>query len=283
MVHVNEALLLKWSWRFKKDGICLWKKIVVGCHGSNRSWSSIPYSPSSNSCWKFIARVGEKLWNGKPLNSYIRGTVGNGESFHFWIDAWLYDEPLRTIYPQLFIIEKNKWATISDRLQVINGSKHLIWDWSAAPVSAQQVSELFNLLSDIYDFEWKGDTDSWRWTADSSGIYSVKTAKNLLSNGSAATNTWNMNWYGWVPLKCKVMAWRATLNRLPTKIELFKRGVPIQDKACVFCNSDDETAIHIFTGYFYTAEIWTRIQSWCNIAPLIVFDVSDILKSIEAQ
>ena len=92
-----------------------------------------------------------------------------------------------------------------------------------------------------------------------------------------------MNWSGWVPLKCKIMAWRATLNRLPTKMELFKRGVPFQNNACAFCNSDEETALHLFTGCFYTAEIWTRVQTWCKIAPLLVFEVSDILKTVESQ
>lgn len=282
--HVNDALLLKWSWRYRNEGSSLWKKVVLGCHGSSNTWSLFPCSPSINSCWKFIVKNGEKnLWNGKPLNSFFVGTVGDGKNFHFWVDAWLYDEPLRILYPHLYRIEKNKWALICDRIKVTEGRKTMVWDWSVAPNSPQQITELFNLLAVIYDFEWKGGDDKWEWSTAPDGLFSVKKAKNQMLNDSIDPNRWYMSWSGWAPLKCKIMAWRAIRNRLPTKKELVKRGVPIQNITCTFCNEVEETALHIFTGCFFTAEIWTRVQAWCKLAPMIVFEVSDLLKLTELQ
>ncbi|XP_035840262.1 uncharacterized protein LOC118487486 [Helianthus annuus] len=45
---INDALLLKWAWRFKKESNCLWKRVVMGCHGSSRLWSMLPCSLSAS-------------------------------------------------------------------------------------------------------------------------------------------------------------------------------------------------------------------------------------------
>jgi hypothetical protein len=107
--HVNDALLLKWTWRFKIEDQSMWKKVMLGCHGSSRSWSSLPCSLSASGCWKQITQIGEKrIRNGISLNSFFVATVGNGESVNFWADSWLHNEPLRYIYPNLFRIERRK-------------------------------------------------------------------------------------------------------------------------------------------------------------------------------
>ncbi|XP_021979513.1 uncharacterized protein LOC110875619 [Helianthus annuus] len=93
----------------------------------------------------------------------------------------------------------------------------------------------------------------------------------------------NMKWKGWTPLKCKIMVWRADLNRLPTKMELIKRTVTIEDMSCVLCEADSETAIHLFTGCIFSSEIWARVALWCKLAPLFVFDVKDLLSLAETQ
>ncbi|PWA54381.1 reverse transcriptase zinc-binding domain-containing protein [Artemisia annua] len=96
--------------------------------------------------------------------------------------------------------------------------------------------------------------------ANSDGHFTVNSAKRLMFNRAAVTNGWVMNWKGWAPLKCKILAWRASLDRLPTKMELIKRGVPLQHAMCTFCNSEDETLLHLFTGCPFSDEIWSRIQ-----------------------
>lgn len=94
--HVNDALLLKWTWRFKKEGPSLWKKVILSCHGSSRLWTMLPCTPSASGCWKNIVKIGEsKLRNGSSLNSFFVGIVGDGSSINFWADSWLFDEPLR--------------------------------------------------------------------------------------------------------------------------------------------------------------------------------------------
>ena len=187
-------------------------------------------TPSASGCWKNIVMIGESnLRNGSSLNSFFVGIVGDGSSINFWADSWLFDEPLRQIFPQLFRLEKRKWSTISDRLKVVNRIKTLHWEWTTAPTTSQQVADLFSLLSAIFDFDWKGGIDDWNWSADRSGLFSVNSVKKLLISNVQQLNNDHFRWKGWAPLKCKVMTWRATINRLPTKTELLKRGVPLLD------------------------------------------------------
>ncbi|PWA81931.1 reverse transcriptase zinc-binding domain-containing protein [Artemisia annua] len=73
------------------------------------------------------------------------------------------------------------------------------------------------------------------------------------------------------------MAWRAAINRLPTKDELLKRGVPLQSDLCVFCSSYAESASHLFTGCIFATEIWSRVATWCRLPPIFAFEVTDLL------
>ena len=88
----------------------------------------------------------------------------------------------------------------------------------ANPSTYEEITELFDLLSDIYDHQWKGGADCWEWKGDKNDMYTVKKAKKLISKRSMAINSSNMTWAGWTPLKCKIMVWRADLNRLPTRV-----------------------------------------------------------------
>ncbi|KAJ0599753.1 hypothetical protein HanIR_Chr03g0108551 [Helianthus annuus] len=45
----------------------------------------------------------------------------------------------------------------------------------------------------------------------------------------------------------------------------------------------DETSLHLFTGCYYSDEIWSRIQRWCRMAPMYAFEVSDLLKMTDLQ
>ncbi|XP_022004627.1 uncharacterized protein LOC110902226 [Helianthus annuus] len=171
-----------------------------------------------------------------------------------------------------------KWVKVSARVTVVNNIKTLTWDWRSNPNSAAEVTELFQLLNEIHDFNWKGGIDSWNWKHASDGLFSVKSAKSLLSDNNLAVQIPKIKWKVWVPLKCKIMVWRVVLNRLPTIAELVKRGVRPQQTCCAFCQADLETSFHLFTGCMFVQEVWYMVETWCRLNPNILFDVADILK-----
>ncbi|PWA64830.1 reverse transcriptase domain, Reverse transcriptase zinc-binding domain protein [Artemisia annua] len=96
-------------------------------------------------------------------------------------------------------------------------------------------------------------------------------------------NVSKLKWVGWTPLKCNIMVWRADLNRLPTRVELVKRGIQLDNELCPLCDADQETSTHLFTGCLFTSEIWSRVGAWCRLSPVFAFDISDLLMLADNQ
>ena len=71
--------------------------------------------------------------------------------------------------------------------------------------------------------------------------------------------------------------WRAEMDRIPTRLALVRRGVNIQDVSCVLCDTGDESSMHTFTGCGITVIVWSFVERWCRLEPIIVFDVKDLL------
>ncbi|XP_021994139.1 uncharacterized protein LOC110890798 [Helianthus annuus] len=208
---------------------------------------------------------------------------GDGSSLNFWSDRWLREAPLRVVYPHLFRLERCKWVSVSQRVVLENNTKVLHWDWRAAPSTHEEISELYSLLNDIYEFQWRGGQDRWTWSPEKDGMFSVSSANKLLANYVASANNYMIDWKSWVPLKCKISVWRAARNRLPTIAELIKRGVPIQDSNCVFCQGEMKTSLHLFIGCALSQEVWSRVERWCRLRQGFAFDVLDFLQLPDTQ
>ncbi|KAJ0789017.1 putative reverse transcriptase zinc-binding domain-containing protein [Helianthus annuus] len=88
-----------------------------------------------------------------------------------------------------------------------------------------------------------------------------------------------MDWRKWVSLKCNIFTWRAELARIPTTDALLRRGIYIEDDACPFVNSTEESVTHIFTGCIISTVLWQKVTSWCRILNWFVFSFRDLLKS----
>lgn len=95
------------------------------------------------------------------------------------------------------------------------------------------------------------------WHYDSKGLFSVKSAYKVAislqdtasssSPNPTAASTWNKIWKASVPGKEKVFVWNACCNILPTRSNLEKKGVVV-DNICVFCSSSSESSLHVFSA-----------------------------------
>ncbi|KAK9050814.1 hypothetical protein SSX86_030213, partial [Deinandra increscens subsp. villosa] len=224
-----------------------------------------------------------KLPNGCSLNSYFVRTVGNGSAISFWGDTWLRDTPLRLVYPNLFRLESDKWVMVGDRVKTVNGARIIQWGWKNDPTSQVEISELFQLLDDLFEFHGTVANDVWMWKEDANGVFSVRSAKELLYKSYNSIHLQTINWKVWVPLKCRIMVWRTIRDRLPTCVELAKRGVQLQSDSCIFCQSDQESSLHLFTACIYAHEVWNRLVDWCRLPPFFAFSVQDILQLGESH
>ena len=66
---------------------------------------------------------------------------------------------------------------------------------------------------------------------------------------------WSQLWNLHVPNKSKLFAWKACKNILPTKANLYHRGV-IDDSTCEACALAPEIVGHLFWDYIVTKDVW---------------------------
>ncbi|MFS7966568.1 putative reverse transcriptase zinc-binding domain-containing protein [Helianthus anomalus] len=182
------------------------------------------------------------------------------------------DQPLKMSYPNLFQLEVVKNCSVKD---ILEGQG--LWLWGYDPNTEDELSELGNLRNKLLDISLSNRSNSWRWLGDRSGSFSVGSVKKLIIDSSNFSGRFVMEWSKWVPLKCNVFAWRAGLYRIPTVDALIRRGIPIDNDACSFYNSADESFNHIFSAYIVSTVLWQKISAWCRISNVFAFSFCDLL------
>lgn len=71
-------------------------------------------------------------------------------------------------------------------------------------------------------------------------------------------------WKSRAPSKVVAFAWRALLNRVPTKLNLALRKVlgPEDSKLCVLCNRLDESSTRLFLHCEVASLVWSKLMWW---------------------
>ncbi|XP_022030513.1 uncharacterized protein LOC110931426 [Helianthus annuus] len=119
--------------------------------------------------------------------------------------------------------------------------------------------------------------DKWLWKFDGSGSFNVASIKRILGAANRVRPARVFKWNNWVPEKVGIVAWRAEMERLPTKSALFARNIPVQNQMCAMCGNYFETSEHIFVSCHFAQLIWQNVVNWCSIPPIIAFDIKDLL------
>ncbi|GJV01614.1 RNA-directed DNA polymerase, eukaryota [Tanacetum coccineum] len=106
-----------------------------------------------------------------------------------------------------------------------------------------------------------------RWTCDLSGDgeFKVKVIRNFIDDLFLPSSDVATRWVKFIPIKVKVFSWRARRDRLPTRVNLSRRGV-LLDSICVLfvmllwrmfsMFSFDVTWLGLFFVKFVVGGIW---------------------------
>ena len=68
-----------------------------------------------------------------------------------------------------------------------------------------------------------------------------------------------------VPSKVAVFAWRLLKDRLPTRDNLRRKQIELQDYLCPFCRIMEESASHLFFHCSKILPLWWESLSWVNL------------------
>ncbi|XP_071702841.1 uncharacterized protein [Rutidosis leptorrhynchoides] len=81
-----------------------------------------------------------------------------------------------------------------------------------------------------------------------------------------------------VPKKLEVFVWRAVQRRLPSRVELDKRGIDLHTIRCPLCDEDLETIDHILIFCKHAYDLWVRVFAWWGLGNVTNLSISEILR-----
>ena len=184
---MNNALLLKWWWKFKdNDYHSSWKTLIQFLyHGTTAPAYISPF-------WHEILQLSEL---GSKCVQYSPGHISQ---VRFWEDIWLGQCALSSQYPQLYANCLNPHVLFQD---VINTQgEAVIFIDILTGICLAEWNAILHTLSQL-SFTHQFDKLAWRWTA--SGHFSVHSLYLILNYRGVLTEQPLLWWFLPLPPKIK--------------------------------------------------------------------------------
>nr|GEY51299.1 RNA-directed DNA polymerase, eukaryota, reverse transcriptase zinc-binding domain protein [Tanacetum cinerariifolium] len=112
---------------------------------------------------------------GIDLFSLCTRKIGNSDDSSFWKDMWYGEQPLKAMFPRIFLLDTDKNCSIASRVR--------LQDWSSVlrhqprgGVESFQYDGLIKVIDNIILMEHR---DSWQWSLDPIG-FSVALVRSLV-------------------------------------------------------------------------------------------------------
>lgn len=110
--------------------------------------------------------------------------------------------------------------------------------------------------------------------------FSVKGLRSFIDQSSLPSHHLATSWNKIVPKKVNIHAWRVVKNRLPTKFNLWFRGVHHNSLICPCCGNGIETLFHIISYCHIAKMVWKAICIWLNMDIPFYFDPADLIQFV---
>ncbi|KAL5173270.1 hypothetical protein HKD37_16G045845 [Glycine soja] len=226
----------------------LWTRVLNSKYGGWRNLEETGNSAKQCVWWRDVKQAFNQSQQGLVIQNNMRWKVGDGEKTDKWINQ---EESLAERYPRLFIISSQQNHTIRQ----MGTQNNTGWEWNFSWRRLLFDNEIDTAISFLRE-----QIDIWEWIEDSSGIYTTRSAYNLIWEEIAGgqKEDWSMElWKTKIPSKMR--------GRLPTKQNLRKRNIQINNMLCPFCSGAMEDECHLFIHCIKIQPIWWESMSWMNV------------------
>ncbi|KAJ9553570.1 hypothetical protein OSB04_017615 [Centaurea solstitialis] len=179
-------------------------------------------------------------------------------------------------YPRMMALDVDRNCYLVDRLQQMEGRAVFNGRWNRAMISERETRDLAEIESICTTIQLNNEDDRWVWSLDKSGAFTVASLRKAIDDMRLDRGDTPTLWNKIVPTKIRMLIWRARLDRLPTKVNLVKRGVAIDNVGCELCNLQDETGGHLFMDCILATETRRALNRWWDILKVNLRNFDDL-------
>ncbi|MDV3193925.1 MAG: hypothetical protein Q8835_02560, partial [Sweet potato little leaf phytoplasma] len=247
----NQAMLAKQSWRLIKYPNSLLAKVLKGRYYKTGNFLKASLGNNPSYVWRSL------LWGRELFMKGFRWRIGSGVGIDASSDPWIPREgSCKPIAPH----PNTQNLTVANLI-------HRNGTWNEQMIRDLYIDQDANLIINIpLNPQQKEDIIIWQF--DPKGIFSVKSAYRLgmqsqnqsmasVSNYCHQNSLWKSFWKTPIPSKVKLCGWKIYKDILPTKGNLYRRGIDL-NTLCLMCRDRKETTSHLFWECKATKGLWPK-------------------------
>lgn len=246
----NLAMLSKQAWRLIHDTNSLFYKEYKARYFQNSSFMIADVGSHPSFVWRSLLAAGDIIFRSSKWR------VGNDTTIGVYNHKWLTHTPIPLTE-----------AALDMRVCKLIDEDTRQWDRGKLEAIFSQRTWEDILTIPLNHLQ---SQDTLIWTENAAQKFSVKTAYRVALHTSTQTwaehsavrgdgPTWNKVWTLKVPLKVRMLLWRACSNCLPTRDKLHQCRVSV-DTRCDICLQQPETAHHILWECPFAQNMWALFR-----------------------
>ncbi|GKA11321.1 hypothetical protein Tco_0690754 [Tanacetum coccineum] len=108
----------------------------------------------------------------------MKKKLGNGLSTLFWDDVWCDGGKLKNRFPRAYALENSKQITVGQKL----AHPSLYHSFRRHPRGGLELTQVEELAKVINPMVLTQSPDSWSWTLNNSGGYTVASSRNMIDS-----------------------------------------------------------------------------------------------------
>nr|GEX97273.1 RNA-directed DNA polymerase, eukaryota, reverse transcriptase zinc-binding domain protein [Tanacetum cinerariifolium] len=252
----------------RKLALISWKKVLVAKKYGGLGVSSF-FAFNRFSLW---ARCIKAIYGD-------RGAMDSFESISRrspWLDIVRETKSLikKHRYPRLYALELSKHISVSEKLS----SDSLVFSFRRIPRGGIEEEQQCSLQARIEGIILAPMSDCWIWSYESSGEFSVKSARSFIDDSLLPKEEVSTRWVNVIPIKINVFAWRVRLDKPPTRLNLSLRGVDIPFILCPLCNISVESISHLLFSCSLARHLRSKFLRWWELEHIELESYEDWLQ-----
>ncbi|GJZ60196.1 RNA-directed DNA polymerase, eukaryota [Tanacetum coccineum] len=229
----------------------------------------------------------------------------NGILTSFWDDDWCGIGHLKILFPRIYLLVLDKGCNVANRLPLSDWSS-ILWRHPRGGIEMSQFSDMLSTIKDfqtsyqdeylVLDGQFADGIESQQWNymisvLDASfcillrtdgivilmemGCSRVKDIRSSIDSIILPSDAISTRWVKFVPIKINVFVWRARLDRLPTRVNLDRRGVTLDSVLCPVCGMATEDSSHVLFRCELASLIIRKICRWWELDSQVFSSFAD--------